>query len=177
MVELSEIKEKLVEYLKKFGLPDDKILIPTDDDISKAPDDIKDLLKRVVVVPYTLKSKKEGVPDLVLKVQIIFDEKWIQIKLLLMGTKDMSDGLKMALYKELLMANFQLNEVTYSISKKEDVYVEADMPSDSNYENFKSEYGSVVFGIDYFLGNVLKDLQEAKPQDTFNPKEENIFYM
>ncbi|MHA1679445.1 MAG: hypothetical protein ACTSUE_00400 [Promethearchaeota archaeon] len=170
-----KIKNRLKDYLKKFGLPEDKILIPNENDIAKAPMDVRPLLERVIVVPYTLKSKKAGVSDLVLKAQIIFDEKWIQIKLLLMGTKDMSESLQKNLFQKLLIANFELNEVTYSLSRNQDVYVEADMPADSDYENFQSEYGSVVYGIDYFLGTVLKELSEIEAKSTFNPSEPNFF--
>ncbi|MFX0103541.1 MAG: hypothetical protein ACFFCS_28525 [Candidatus Hodarchaeota archaeon] len=171
MANIEEIKQKIIEWLVQFGISKNHIITPTEQDISKAPEQIRPILNRTIVVPYTLKATEQGMPDLVLKSQIIFDEKWIQVKLLLLSGKEIPDNLRIVLYEKLLLANFELNEVTYSLSQGKDVYVEADMPVDSTLENFKSEYGSIEFGVDYFLHNIIPGLKSAAKIPAYNPNQ------
>ncbi|OLS14811.1 MAG: hypothetical protein RBG13Loki_1570 [Promethearchaeota archaeon CR_4] len=72
------------------------------------------------------------------------------------------------LYERLLKGNFDLNEVTFSLSQTGDVFVEADLPIGTDYYNFESEYGSVEFGVDYFLTEIVPTLNELSVTDTFN---------
>ena len=79
------------------------------------------------------------------------------------------DRLRLQLYQKLLEANFALNEVTFSLSPGGDVFVEADMPIDTDYLNFESEYGSIEFGVEYFLTEIMPDLNEMNVKNTYNP--------
>ncbi|GAB4325602.1 MAG: hypothetical protein Kow0069_31690 [Promethearchaeota archaeon] len=154
----SSCKDKVTRWLRKFGIPDERIRIATPDKISSAPENIRGLLEHLIVVPYkvTFQSGRE----ITLEASLVCGDKWIQVKLLLMRGSEVPANLREKLYALLLQANFNLNEVTYSLSENGDVYVETDMPSDTEYDNFQVEYGSVEFGAEYFLSQIIPALQQ-----------------
>jgi hypothetical protein len=98
------------------------------------------------------------------------DEKWVQIKCLLMLSKNIPDipDLEETLHRKLLQANFNFAEVTYSLDEENNIFSEADMPIDTDFTNFKSEFVSVVFAIDYFFKNIVPEVStEIKKDDTY----------
>ena len=132
-------------------------------------------------VELPLEMKFEGAPGtqapppLTLKVRTIVDEKWINAKCLLFFKQNLppDPNLNLKLFSELLKANFMLNEVTYSVDDQENIWVETDMPVDTTFDNFDSEFKSILFGALHFFNkiipNVGKAMQELKKVNTYEP--------
>ncbi len=163
-------KEKIVEWLVQFGIERERIRTPMTEEIETAPEHLREFLQNLLIVPYPLVIPKHsaGEENLELEANIVFDAKWIQVKLLLLRGSEIPKSVEKSLYRELLLGNFNLNEVTYSLSSEGDVFVEADMPVDTSYVNFESEYGSIEFGADYFLTEIIPKLQETISLATYS---------
>ncbi len=165
-------KEILREWLQKFGVPNDKILEPSPAVMNRVTPEQRRYMENALVVPYTLVLTPPvgQALTLVFEVKLIITQKWINIKLLLMRHEEVPPNLRATLHESLLVANFLLNEVTYSISHQGDILVETDMPINTDYTNFQSEYGSVVFGAGYFLKEILPKIASLQARDTYQPK-------
>jgi hypothetical protein len=87
-------------------------------------------------------------------VRVIVGETWINILALVGLVKELSPTEQRNLYRACLTANYMMPEVTFSADREGDVYVEADMPTDTTEDNFKIEFQSVVFGIKYFMEQI-----------------------
>jgi hypothetical protein len=83
-------------------------------------------------------------------VRIVVAEEWMQVFCKIIGANEIPQELVGAIHANLLLANFNLNEVTYSIDPEGNIYSENDLPVDSDLITFKSELGAVVFGYQYF---------------------------
>ncbi len=163
------IKSLLRAWLVKFGIPEDRIFEPSADEIQKAPQDIRPLLQNMLIVPYKYAtSKAEDGSTLMFEAKITILSKWINVKLMIIRNEEVPKKMRLPLYERLLKGNFELNEVTFSLSQTGDVFVEADLPVGTDYYNFESEYGSVEFGVDYFLTEIVPTLNELCVVDTFN---------
>lgn len=168
-------KERIRDWLVKFGIEAERIQTPSADEVTEAPPELKRFLENLLVIPYPVKIPGNA-DDLVLEANVVFDEKWIQIKLLLIPGREIPPKLEKELYRQLLIGNFNLNEVTYSISTDGDIFVEADMPVNTSFENFESEYGSIEFGADYFLTEIIPKLNDKiELKQTYNPVGSNIY--
>lgn len=175
MIIMSSMKEKLVEWLQKFGIQEDAIRLPSEEEIQNAPEDYQDWMRDLVVVPYRFKLQDSN-EEIILHAQIITKGKWIQVKALLLESGNIAKNMREYLFRLMLVANFELNEVTYSISSDGDVFVETDMPVDTTYENFDSEYGSIEFGAHYFFTEILPKAKESiNARNTWDPK--RSFYL
>ncbi|MHA1822115.1 MAG: hypothetical protein ACTSU2_08185 [Promethearchaeota archaeon] len=171
---MADMQKKIKKWLEKIGTDEKDILLPSEEEINNAPMLMRQIIKNSIVVPYKLVSK-DGALNLTLKAVTIWDDKWIQVKLLL-SKGPIPEPLKIPLYEALLQNNFLLNEVTYSQSPSGDIYVETDMPTDTTFENFKSEYSSVVYGADIFFGEIIPKLSEKiEPRDTFEHENPQFF--
>ncbi|MFX1513029.1 MAG: hypothetical protein ACFFCQ_10615 [Promethearchaeota archaeon] len=95
----------------------------------------------------------------------VFDEKWIKIAALIVQ----ADMIPKGLLRALLNANWHLFDVTYSIDDNGNVFSENDVPVDSNFENFRSEFGAVVFGVTHFFDTIANKLN-VEQQDTYVAK-------
>ncbi len=110
-------------------------------------------------LPYDIEGTKFAV-------QIaIFDDKWIKVAALIVQAEMIPKGL----HKALLNANWHLFDVTYSVDDNGNVFSENDVPIDSNFENFRSEFGAVVFGVTHFFDTIAKKLNVTQ-QDTYEKK-------
>ena len=78
-------------------------------------------------------------------------DKWIHVAVLLLQPDEILDGSKRELYEFLLRENWALDDVTYSMDEKGNLYSENDIPEQTNLENFKSELDAVVFGLERFV--------------------------
>ncbi|MFW9808904.1 MAG: YbjN domain-containing protein [Candidatus Thorarchaeota archaeon] len=78
-------------------------------------------------------------------------DKWIHVAVLLLQPDEIPDGNKRELYEFLLRENWALDDVTYSMDEKGNLYSENDIPEQTNLENFKSELDAVVFGLERFV--------------------------
>lgn len=81
-------------------------------------------------------------------------DKWILVAVLLLRSEEIPAESKEDLYGFLLHENWQLDDVTYSMDEKGNLYSENDIPEQTNLENFKSELDAVVFGLERFFTNV-----------------------
>jgi hypothetical protein len=163
-------KSILKIWLVKFGIPEDRIFEPAADEIQNAPQDIRLLLENMLIVPYKYSvNKPDDGASLLFEAKVTILRKWINVKLMIIRHEEIPPKMRLPLYERILKANFDLNEVTFSLSQSADVFVEADMPVGSDYYNFESEYGSVEFGVDYFLTEIVPTLSEISVTDTFNP--------
>ncbi|MHA2385273.1 MAG: YbjN domain-containing protein [Candidatus Thorarchaeota archaeon] len=81
-------------------------------------------------------------------------DKWIHVAVLLLRPEEVPAESKEDLYGFLLRENWMLDDVTYSMDEKGNLYSENDIPEQTNLENFKSELDAVVFGLERFFTNV-----------------------
>ncbi len=163
-------KATLREWLVKFGVPNERIFELPPEKIMQAPEAERVVLSNFLIVPYKMTLKgPQGQVDLVFEVKMMIIKKWINIKLMLMRHEEIPPNLKAILHEKLLVSNFDLNEVTYSVSQQGDVFVEADMPVNTDYVNFQSEYGSIEFGVVHFLKDVLPELANVQAKSTYRP--------
>jgi hypothetical protein len=81
-------------------------------------------------------------------------DKWIHVAVLLLRPEEVPSEDKEELYSFLLRENWMLDDVTYSMDEKGNLYSENDIPEQTNLENFKSELDAVVFGLERFFTNV-----------------------
>ncbi|MHA1639082.1 MAG: hypothetical protein ACTSW0_02610, partial [Candidatus Heimdallarchaeota archaeon] len=87
-------------------------------------------------------------------VRIVIAPDWMQLFCLIMAENEIPKELVSAIHANLLLANFNLNEVTYSIDPKGNIYSENDLPVETDIVSFKSELGAVVFGYQYFYEQI-----------------------
>ncbi len=107
---------------------------------------------KTFISPYEV-SGKEFV------VNVFVGEKWIQIGALLVKAEELPINLnKEVFYARLLQDTFYLKEVSFGLTKNGDIVVHAETYVDAlSFENFKTELGSVVYGIRYFVENIMKE--------------------
>ena len=152
--EYLEIHEKIKGFLKNMGISEIKEKIE----------------KRLVEVP--LKIDLSSGETLELTTRITTSENgWLKIKALLMFNESIPDDpeIKRTLWEKLLRANYEFPELTYPLDHEIDIFVETDMPVNTTFENFKSEYdNSIEVGALQYFDKILPELNaEIKKTDTF----------
>ncbi|MFW9922557.1 MAG: YbjN domain-containing protein [Candidatus Thorarchaeota archaeon] len=100
-----------------------------------------------IMLPYKIDDKT-------FNVRIVVAEEWMQLFCLILQANDIPEELVAAVHANLLLANFNLNEVTFSIDPEGNIYSENDLPVDSDLVTFKSELGAVVFGYQFFYEQI-----------------------
>ena len=95
--------------------------------------------------------------------------KWVTTAALIVRNNDLPPDLnKEEFYARLLKETFYLNEVTYGLTKDNDVIVHAETSTEAlSFENFKTEFWSVVYGIKHFLEEIAPhypSVRIAKPE-------------
>ena len=99
--------------------------------------------------------------DLKLKNRILVTKDWILAKTCLMFFETVPDPeLFHLMCIEMLKANFEYPEVTYSVDDEGNMYIEADMPSDTTFENFESEFNSILFGTLHFYNTICPNVSK-----------------
>ncbi|MHA1939455.1 MAG: YbjN domain-containing protein [Candidatus Thorarchaeota archaeon] len=101
---------------------------------------------------FKLKWDVEGT-NFEIKITIRAD-KWIHVAVLLLRPEEVPSENKEDLYGFLLRENWMLDDVTYSMDERGNLYSENDIPEQTNLENFKSELDAVVFGLERFFTTV-----------------------
>ncbi|NHI94776.1 MAG: hypothetical protein EAX96_19955 [Candidatus Lokiarchaeota archaeon] len=148
----------------------------------KSLDIIKTYLKRLGIVEIIEKSDLNMI-DVPLKIEIspnqfleltnrivTTNEGWILIKCLLMYNQDIPEGSNVIqlLWGKLLQGNFDYPEITYSLDEEFNVFVETDMPADTTFENFQSEYLSLKHGALNYFNKIIPSIDaEFKKVNTF----------
>jgi len=104
------------------------------------------------ILPYEFSGK-----DFV--VNVFVGEKWIMIGVLLAKAEELPANLnKEVFYARLLRDTFYISEVAFGLTNSGDVVVHAETYVDAlTFENFRIEFGSVVYGIKHFIENIMKD--------------------
>lgn len=89
---------------------------------------------------------------------------WIFIKCKVMGLEEVTEKIKLKLFESILMSNFELNAVFYSVDPdKTGIWIENDIPTSLSMEGFDLNFNAIVFGIKYFVDNIAQPLnQEIK---------------
>ncbi|MEX2681980.1 MAG: hypothetical protein Q6373_010280 [Candidatus Sigynarchaeota archaeon] len=90
---------------------------------------------------------------------------WVFIKCKLMDLEDMPDKVRHELYERILVANFELNAVFYSVDPDlSAVWVENDIATTClDMKVFEIEFNAIIFGIRYFVDSIALPLnQEMK---------------
>ena len=132
---MTEIIEKVAKWLEQMNL---KIIRVEDE-------------SRIIV--------NYNITDYVFQVQLLSSESWINAKALVANTHDLSDTELLQLYRSVLVANWELNEVTFSVDPDNgNIWCETDMPVDTSFENFEVEITSIPFGIKHFLDKIAPTL-------------------
>lgn len=153
-VSLEEYYEKIKGFLKRLEITEFK----------ENPE------KHTIDVPLTLEFDSSDEPIELNTRILLTKEGWILIKCLLMFNDQIPQDAKLThtLWGVLLQGNFEYPEVTYSLDHEYNVFVETDMPLDTTYENFKSEYDSISFGaLNYFTEIVPKVDPQIERVNTF----------
>ncbi len=151
---LKETFEKVKEFLIKIGI-NEKNIIENEEENS-------------FEIPLTIEF--ENSDPIILKTKMLITEKWIFSKCLIIYDNKLPSGnIKNLLYQELLKANFDLAEVTFSLDQVNNIYIETDMPTTTHYENFQSEFQSIPFGVLHFFNDIVPKISsEIKRQNTFD---------
>jgi hypothetical protein len=95
---------------------------------------------------------------------------WIYIKCKVMSLEDIPDKIKLEIYEKILVANFELNAVFYSIDPDmSGVWVENDLPVPGlEMELFGIDFDAIVFGIKYFVDSIAKAIDGLEMKSTFD---------
>ncbi|NHI93554.1 MAG: hypothetical protein EAX96_13790 [Candidatus Lokiarchaeota archaeon] len=104
--------------------------------------------------------------------RILITEEWFHFKCLLMFHESLPQKPddRIALWEELLVANFNFPELTYSIDEEKNVFVEADMPASTTLDYFILEFSSIALGIDHFYNELIPKLNEQiNKENTADP--------
>ncbi len=107
-----------------------------------------------IMLPYKIDERT-------FNVRIVVAPEWMQLFCQIILANEIPEELVPVVHANLLLANFNLNEVTFSIDPEGNVYSENDLPVDSDIVTFKSELGAVVFGYQYFYEQLAPQIGGA----------------
>ncbi len=92
---------------------------------------------------------------------------WIFVKCCIILKKSIPQNKLFDLYQKLLYANYLYAELTFSVDEEGNVYAESDMPSEADFENFKSEFSSIFVVLVHFFTKIFPELDLiVSKQDT-----------
>ena len=108
--------------------------------------------KNAFVVPFF--SEKTGRQ---FNVVITIKDNWVTTAVIAARREELPRDIdEKEFYRLLLLLTFELNEVTFGLTKQGDVVVHAESHVKAlSFENFKMEFGSVVFGVELFHREIL----------------------
>ncbi|MFW9849895.1 MAG: hypothetical protein ACFFF4_12220 [Candidatus Thorarchaeota archaeon] len=81
-------------------------------------------------------------------------DKWIHVAVRLLRPEEIPEECTQELYGFLLNENWMLDDVTYSMDEKGNLYSENDIPEQTDLENFKRELDAVILGLEHFYAEV-----------------------
>ncbi len=118
---------------------------------------------RVFIVPFSSNTGRR------FNVLVLVRGDWVNVVALAARRTDLPPNLdKEKFYETLLRLTLELNEVTFGLTEDGDVVVHAQSHVRAlELENFRVEFASVVYGVDYFAKNVANNLPliERPPSD------------
>ncbi len=105
-----------------------------------------------IIVPYM-------VNDLKFHITIQFHNKWLVVSALIVKKEQIPANNYSKMMEELLVANHELPEINFEISRDGDVYTSVDMRlAIVDFDNFFSEFYAIPFGIKKFIANIAPSL-------------------
>ncbi|RLI08175.1 hypothetical protein DRO32_02705 [Candidatus Bathyarchaeota archaeon] len=149
MEELSEeVVNKVKEMLDKMGLKYEYV----EED-------------KVFVVPF-----KSG--ERVFNVLVALRGDWVITSALAARKEDLPEDVdEKELYKLLLRLSLELSEVTFGLTSRGDVVVHAESHVNAlSFENFRIEFASVVFGVEYFAKEVAPSYPKVRVPNDLSEK-------
>ena len=143
-----EVVNKIHEFLKKMDL---KYKFVEED--------------KVFIVPFSGDEKQ-------FNVLVIVRGDWVNVVAMAAKKDELPANLdKEEFYRTLLRLTLELNEVTFGLTEDGDVVVHAQTHVNAlEFENFRVEFASVVFGVDYFSKNVASKFPLIKPPGDVSKK-------
>lgn len=130
-----------------------------------------DAQQHIIIVPFEYE-------DLQFLSNIIVSTDWYIVKASIMELDDIPKDVQYQLFFELLKGNFLLNDVTFSVDLEgRSIWVEADIPTDNNFDHFKLQYLSIVYGIDYFIKNVSKEVKAPLQSTYTSDNRDDLIYI
>ncbi len=81
-------------------------------------------------------------------------DRWILVAVRLLDAERITPDIREELFAFLLQENYMLDDVTYSMDEKGNIYSENDIPEQASLDDFRSEFDAVVFGMKRFFDNV-----------------------
>ena len=176
---VSKLSYRKIIWKTTIKLPLDVVIMdPQDKHLEK----IKTFLK-MMEINEIIEKPDESIIDVPLKLDLqpnesleltnrifITKEGWILIKCLLMFSHDIPEDPKVikSLWGNLLQGNFDYPEITYSLDKECNIFVETDMLVTTTFENFQCEYNSLKEGALNYFDQILPNIDgEFKKGNTF----------
>ena len=100
-------------------------------------------------------------------VNILYSDNWVETGALIARANELPEDIdKEKLYAKLLMDNLYIKEVNYGLTMEGDILIHAETSTESlGFENFKTEFGSVIYGIKNYVENILPEFPSLKNAD------------
>lgn len=100
-------------------------------------------------------------------VNILYSDNWVETGALIVRANELPENIdKEKLYAKLLMDNLYIKEVNYGLTIEGDILIHAETSAESlGFENFKTEFGSVIYGIKNYVENILPEFPSLKDAD------------
>lgn len=92
---------------------------------------------------------------------ISIGEQWVLTAIPLMNIAALREEDKLIILEKLLKNNFNLSEVNYGLADTGDIVVHAESHIEAlNYKNFQVEFYGIIFGVIYFLKEILPSIRK-----------------
>ncbi|MFW9777444.1 MAG: hypothetical protein ACFFE8_01240 [Candidatus Heimdallarchaeota archaeon] len=117
-------------------------------------------IRDTIVILYTLEGNEKNFRFPVI---INWGGGWIQIASLLAHHDNILPENQRELYQNLLLSNWQLKDVMYSVDPHGSVFSTNHVTYDCDFENFRSELGGVIYGVSNFFHKIGPKYGITKP--------------
>ena len=98
------------------------------------------------------------------EILIVLNRDWIQAKAHVFAASEYPEADQYKIYKACLVANFHLPETTFSADEeKGDIWIETDVPAETDHDHFSLGLYSIPVGIEYFVNEIYPKLKLSTP--------------
>ena len=141
VTETDNIQAKLIQFLNKNGF---------------MPNIEEDRL----IVPFNYGGQE-------FHINILYSDNWVESGALIVSAENLpSDIDRERLYARLLMDNLYIKEVNYGLTHEGDILIHAETAIEAfGFDNFETEFGSVIYGIQNYIENVEPEFPSLKDAD------------
>ena len=115
-----------------------------------------------IMLPYKIDERT-------FNVRIVVAAEWMQLFCQVLQANEVPQELVSAIHANLLLANFNLNEVTFSIDPEGNIYSENDIPVDADLSTSTFHIKTGEIGYQYFfeqlapkIGGAVEKMSESK---------------